>query len=90
MLKPRGIRHVFWNVGPEPANFKEIFTHAGFEHIFEEFGRRRREGEALDFEAVKEIGQPLRLDSVHGLGPRDREDLQRDDRVVGGPCRDRG
>ena len=36
IIKPRGISHTFWNVGPRPARLLEIIAPAGFESYFEE------------------------------------------------------
>ena len=36
VVKPRGIRHCFWNAGSAPARLLEIITPAGLEHYFEE------------------------------------------------------
>lgn len=36
VLKPRGIRHAFWNAGDEPARLLEIISPAGFENYFRE------------------------------------------------------
>lgn len=44
ILKPRGIAHAFWNVGPEPARILEIIMPAGFETFFTELDELRREG----------------------------------------------
>lgn len=34
VLKPRGIRHAFWNAGDEPASMLELISPAGFEQYF--------------------------------------------------------
>lgn len=34
LIKPRGIRHTFWNAGAEPARLLEIISPAGFEAYF--------------------------------------------------------
>lgn len=36
VLKPKGVRHAFWNSCDERARFVEVFSPAGFEHYFEE------------------------------------------------------
>ena len=36
VVKPRGIRHCFWNAGSAPARLLEIITPAVFERYFEE------------------------------------------------------
>ena len=36
MVKPRGIPHAMWNVGPEPARVLEVLSPGGLEDYFEE------------------------------------------------------
>ena len=36
VVKPRGIRHAFWNAGDEPARLLEVISPAGFENYFRE------------------------------------------------------
>jgi len=36
MVKPRGIPHAMWNVGPEPARVLEVVAPGGLEDYFEE------------------------------------------------------
>lgn len=36
VIKPRGLMHTFWNVGPEPARLLEVISPAGFERYFTE------------------------------------------------------
>ena len=38
MVKPRGVPHALWNLGPEPARILEIVAPGGFERYFEEVG----------------------------------------------------
>jgi quercetin dioxygenase-like cupin family protein len=43
VMKPRGIRHTFWNPGPAPARLLEIISPSGFERYFEEMGELTRD-----------------------------------------------
>ena len=36
LVKPRGIPHAIWNLGPEPSTVAEIVSPAGFERYFDE------------------------------------------------------
>ncbi len=36
MVKPRGIPHAMWNVGPQPATVLEVVAPGGLEDYFEE------------------------------------------------------
>jgi quercetin dioxygenase-like cupin family protein len=36
MVKPRGLPHAMWNVGPEPARVLEVLAPGGLEDYFEE------------------------------------------------------
>jgi quercetin dioxygenase-like cupin family protein len=38
VVRPRGIRHAFWNATTEPARVMEIHTPATFERFYDEFG----------------------------------------------------
>lgn len=55
ILKPRRIPHTMWNAGPEPARIIEVYTPGGFEHFFQDFGARLRQG-------------PVGLDELNRLG----------------------
>ena len=39
MVKPRGIPHAMWNLGPEPATVLEVLSPGGLERYFEELER---------------------------------------------------
>jgi quercetin dioxygenase-like cupin family protein len=39
LIKPRGLMHAFWNVGPSPARLLEVISPAGFESYFAELAR---------------------------------------------------
>lgn len=73
ILKPRGIMHVFWNAGPEPARIIELATPAGIETFFEDMGRLARAGELTDerMGAMAEAaGMTVSMDWVEDLTTR--------------------
>ena len=72
ILKPRGVRHAFWNAGDEPATMLEIISPAGFEGYFRELAPvlaapvrddarvaeiARRYGLEIDFATVPVLAQ---------------------------------
>ncbi len=58
VLKPRGLSHTFWNVGPVPARILEIVSPAGFEQYFVELGEilsSTPAGQPPDFARIAEM-----------------------------------
>ncbi len=73
ILKPRGIMHVFWNAGPEPARIIELITPSGLELFFEEMGRLAALDELTDERMVAmadEHGTTVSMDWVEDLATR--------------------
>ena len=57
VMKPRGIPHTMWNAGTEPAQIMELYTPGGFEHFFEDFGERLRQG-PIGLDELNSLGEP--------------------------------
>jgi mannose-6-phosphate isomerase-like protein (cupin superfamily) len=73
VLKPRGVRHAFWNAGDEPARLLELISPAGFEQYFREAASLLA-GPEPDTDAVAELaaryGLDLDFSTVPGLVER--------------------
>ena len=74
VLKPRGIKHTFWNPTDEPARLLEIITPAGFERYFAElpklFARGFAPGGPEHQEFSREYGLELSGDWIAELKQR--------------------
>ena len=55
LVKPRGIPHAMWNVGPEPARVLEVLSPGGLEDYFEELAPVLSEGRPpAEYDALAE------------------------------------
>jgi mannose-6-phosphate isomerase-like protein (cupin superfamily) len=62
VLKPRGIPHTFWNVGPGVARLIEIISPPGFDKYFEEMAKLfPKAGGGPDFEKVEKLAESYGL-----------------------------
>lgn len=52
IVKPRGIRHAFWNATDQPTRLLEIISPAGFEHYFADIDSCFRTDGPPDFERL--------------------------------------
>jgi quercetin dioxygenase-like cupin family protein len=68
IVKPRGVSHTFWNVGPRPARLLEIIAPAGFESYFEEMAHVLNAGGPPDEEQMEQI--PALMTKYHLHDPR--------------------
>jgi hypothetical protein len=77
VLKPRGVRHAFWNAGDTAARMLEVVTPGGFERYFERLGEMLSVQGPPDLEAIGEAAGRFglevdptsipRLAQAHGL-----------------------
>jgi mannose-6-phosphate isomerase-like protein (cupin superfamily) len=73
ILKPRGIMHTFWNLGPAPARIIELLTPGRFEHFFRRSTEIAARGELTDerLEALgAEYGTSVSMDWAEDLQSR--------------------
>ena len=55
IVKPRNVKHTFWNAGLMPARFIEIISPAGFEKFFTEVADLFQGGGQPDFEKLATV-----------------------------------
>jgi quercetin dioxygenase-like cupin family protein len=67
VMKPRGIPHTFWNIGPQPARTLDPITPAGLETYFLELAELFRTGA---FEQVGALGARYGITRVMDWVPR--------------------
>lgn len=73
ILKPRGLMHTFWNVGPESARIIELLTPGRFEHFFRRMSALAARDELTDDvmgELATEYGTTVSMDWVEDLAGR--------------------
>lgn len=73
ILKPRGLMHTFWNVGPSPARIIEILTPGRFEEFFRRSAQLARVGILTDELLASlgdEYGTSVAMDWVDDLASR--------------------
>ena len=61
IVKPRGIPHAFWNLGPEPARLLEIIAPSGFEHYFKQLAALVSKNVSRDDEAIEKLASEYGL-----------------------------
>ena len=71
VLKPRGVRHAFWNATDEHARLLEVISPGGFEGYFEQLGALLAAGGPPDPAALGAVAAQFALDldpaSIPGL-----------------------